>query len=224
MNNHKIYADKGVQTGFVRCSSHSYLNNNAHAFAHLGTLCNDQVLDDSQSSEYSSSHFLQNSGAYTHPETSLLDEDFRYISDRPAIDILRASKYEQLGYGKPSNLSPVSNRIVSLPETSPPCRIAQEISGRLVSMPESLRLLPFPRGHPGHYSDCTDQFNMSSASDATSRSKTSNAEQIFLGGIPQTPSPPSSPDSVMIIENENQVPQTFLRPKSIADNHESEGL
>jgi hypothetical protein len=35
---------------------------------------------------------------------------------------------------------------------------------------------------------------------------------------PHTPSPPSSPDSVLIIENNHQLPETFLRNNPIRNS------
>lgn len=127
-------------------------------------------------------------------------------------------KYGQLGYGTPSHLASISDRIASLPETSPPYRLAQEQTARLVSMPEDLQVLHYPHDPPARYLDCNEHYNASLGS-----SKSTDAEHAFVGEVPQTPSPPTSPESVMIIGNENRVSQTFLRPRSIVRDGNDRG-
>ncbi|KXN91052.1 hypothetical protein AN958_03119 [Leucoagaricus sp. SymC.cos] len=220
----KTHADKGVQTNSLQLSSSgSHLHNSCSVLLQQEAARDHEALDDSCTSEYlSTSRLPHDYNAYIYSEASL-DDQTRYISDRLATETRCTHQYGQLGYGKPSHLASISDRIASLPETSPPHRIGQEQTVRLVSMPESLKALRYSQDRLARYSDRPEHFNLSLTSDGTTQTKSSDAEHGLLDGVPPTPSPPSSPESVMIIGNETRVPQTFLRPKSSTDDHDHEG-
>lgn len=220
MNNYKTYADKGIQTGSVQSLSSSRADIDPSVFSYSDAPCNCNPLADSQSSKLSSPlNFPHESGAYIYSDTSLSDHS-RHIPEPPTSDDQRTTRYGHLGYGKPGHLVSINDRIVSLPETSPPYRIAQQQSRRVVSMPENLKRSRYPHGSSVQYQDRGDHFNMSLISNDTTRTKSSEGEHTFLGGVPQTPSPPSSPESVVIIGNETRVPQAFLRTKPTVDERD----
>ncbi|KAJ7163610.1 hypothetical protein C8R43DRAFT_919307, partial [Mycena crocata] len=119
-------------------------------------------------------------------------------------------KHPQLPYSRPSQLHRgTTQRILSLPETSPPYVTRVPRAARGVSLSER------PRTSLS-FSDNTVE---SSASAETSflsenHSGSSRARRSFPSSdMPHTPSPPSSPESVMIIGNDMQVPISFLRQK-----------
>ncbi|KAJ7680533.1 hypothetical protein DFH06DRAFT_916756, partial [Mycena polygramma] len=119
-------------------------------------------------------------------------------------------KHTQLPYSRPSShLNSTIQRVLSLPETSPPYVTHVLRESRGVSLSERPRVsLSF-----------SDNTGESSASAETSflsenRSGSSRARRSFPSSdMPHTPSPPSSPESVMIIGNDMQVPISFLRQK-----------
>ena len=211
----KTYADKGVQID-------SHVDKSL-----LTSSCSDvpyiqRVLDDPQSSDFCSpSHFSNRSSAYIDSDASLSDRSCHVLKCH-TINNQRPLKYGHLGCGRPHHLAFTNDRIVSLPETSPPCRITQS-PRRLVSMPESLKMLRYSHDHlqPLLGSEPSD---ISLASNGTTQKNSFQGEHVFLGGIPQTPSPPSSPESVVIIGNEDQVPRAFLRSKSTVDDTDLHGM
>lgn len=222
MDNHSSHADKGVQTDSTTCSRDSSPVRTFHAFPQINSPSDLQALDVSQSSGLSSAlRSLGHLGAYTYSDASL--DDSRYISDRPVLNSGRTAKYGQLGYNKPRHGLPTNHRIASLPETSPPYRIAQENTVRLVSMPEHLQMLHHSGALSVEYLDYSECMNISSASDSKSNFRNSPANCTLLAPVPRTPSPPSSPESVMIIGNDNHVPPAFLRPKSSIDDDDHGG-
>ncbi|KAJ3844606.1 hypothetical protein EV361DRAFT_947681 [Lentinula raphanica] len=127
----------------------------------------------------------------------------------------RDYKLSQLNYQKPSEINVSSKRIVSLPETSPPSRINSDtVRNRVVSMTEQVQLpLVSSDADNSLSSDCFE------SSLETSRSQLSHSDlgtsvrraRPRTSAYPQTPSPPSSPESIMIIGNNMQVPNSFLR-------------
>lgn len=216
MNSRKIYVHKGIQTDLVHYSPGPNLDKDLSVFSPNDALHDHSPPDLSQSSGLSSVlHVSDDLDAYTYSEASLLD-DSRYISDRPANNPRRAQKYGQLSYNKPPHMASVNHRISSLPETSPPYRVAkfQESVVRLVSMPEPLEVLRHSIDRSNQYLDCL----------GNSYSRSSDAGHTLFDRALRTPSPPSSPESIMIIGNETRVPRTFLRPKSSTDDDDQGGV
>ncbi|KAJ4483217.1 hypothetical protein J3R30DRAFT_3216645, partial [Lentinula aciculospora] len=140
----------------------------------------------------------------------------------------RDYKLSQLAYKKPSGLNVPIKRIVSLPETSPPSRIKSDtIRDRVVSMTEQVKASLVSSADNSISSDCfessvdTSQSQLSSDLGNVSARRTRPRHSL---AYPQTPSPPSSPESIMIIGNNMQVPSTFLRqnannlPKTLDDD------
>ncbi|KAJ3989878.1 hypothetical protein F5890DRAFT_1582419 [Lentinula detonsa] len=127
----------------------------------------------------------------------------------------RNYKLSQLAYNKPSELIATEKRIVSLPETSPPSRIKSDtIRDRVVSMTEQVKVsLTSSDADNSLSSDCfetsidTSQSQLSDLGNLSTRRTRPRNSSTY----PQTPSPPSSPESIMIIGNNTQVPNSFLR-------------
>ncbi|KAJ7079128.1 hypothetical protein B0H15DRAFT_1000009, partial [Mycena belliarum] len=118
-------------------------------------------------------------------------------------------KHPQLPYSRPSQLnSNTTQRILSLPDAFPPY---------LTQLPRETRGASLSE-RPRASLSLSDNTNESSASAETSfRSGSSRARRSLPSSdMPQTPSPPSSPESVMIIGNHMQVPISFLRQKAKA--------
>jgi hypothetical protein len=221
MNPHKSFLDKAVQTDLSEVTRNTSPSR-AYTFSHSDSLGYLQAQDLSQSSDTSSAHHsLSRFGAYSYSDISFLD-DSRYLSDRLATNSSRSTKYGQLAYNKPIGSPNVNNRIVSLPETSPPYRIAQENTARVVSMPEHLKALRHSAALPEDYLDHLECLNPPSPLDGESNIE-SFANHTLYPSSPETSFPPSSPESVMIIGNDTQVHPTFLRPKSSIEDEESNG-
>ncbi|KAJ3568865.1 hypothetical protein NP233_g5437 [Leucocoprinus birnbaumii] len=217
--NLKIYVDKGVQTSSVYPPVGSCTSKGSPTFAYPDDVCQHAASNNYERSEIPSPLlFSHESDAYIYSDVSFSDH-MRYISERPVVGNRRALKYGELGHGKPSQLAMISGRVASLPETSPPGRIGPQQSERLVSMPDDLEMLRFPHGSSTRHQELRDHLRSSLTSNITSRTRSSEDEHAFLGGGPQTPSPPSSPDSVMIIGNDSQVPRAFLRTKLSSDDN-----
>ncbi|KAJ7595037.1 hypothetical protein C8J56DRAFT_455471 [Mycena floridula] len=123
-----------------------------------------------------------------HDIQPVIDNE-RVESRRPAVQ-----KFH-LPYNKPPFSTP-SNRISSLPETSSPHRLN---SARISSLPDRIPVnVDNSVEHVESSTDGTCSMSFSSAS----------RSRISLPRYTQTPSPPSSPDSVMIIGTDN-----FFRPR-----------
>ncbi|KAJ7446290.1 hypothetical protein B0H11DRAFT_2085900, partial [Mycena galericulata] len=127
-------------------------------------------------------------------------------------------KHPQLPYSRPSHLNSITRRVLSLPETSPPYAMLVPRETRGVSLSER------PRASLS-FSDNTPESSASAETSFVSetRSGSSRARRSFPSSeMPHTPSPPSSPESVMIIGNDMQVPISFLRQKAKA-SYEDDG-
>ncbi|KAK0504784.1 hypothetical protein EDD18DRAFT_1343564 [Armillaria luteobubalina] len=147
--------------------------------------------------------------AYTDPNdaSSLLDSS-------PAVRRLHKPR---LPFNGPSRAPTGTDRIVSLPETSPPSRINPGGSGtRIVSLTECSKSA-FPK-EDSFSSECFDASIFTDTSGTHLSSENSiqhiQARRLRHSGLPRTPSPPSSPESIMIIGNDVQVPVSFLHHKS----------
>lgn len=122
-----------------------------------------------------------------------MTNDKAYADRAVQTEDSRVQKYPTLQYSKPKfNLT---KRVCSLPETSPVYRVK---SVRVASMPEYIK--------QSDNSTTFDSVETSLSSDSLLR---------------RTPSPPSSPESVMIIGNDVQVPNFFngrLVPRNSGGN------
>ncbi|KAI0318397.1 hypothetical protein OF83DRAFT_1171137 [Amylostereum chailletii] len=200
------YIDRGVQTTPPPKSPTCSLSSSDSPF-------NDAYVSVLLSSPTSGEDLL--SDAYTHAPSQ--------SSPRPAPLKVQRNTKPRLPSSNPSEIS-LSNRIVSMPETTPVFSIKAELSQtlRVVSMPEKR-----PTGGYGTDSSMSsDGVNTSlTASSFASVSEASSGisfppqhGQTFL----HTPSPPSTPDSVLIIENNGELGDGFLHCESIVEQPELE--
>ncbi|KAK1218804.1 hypothetical protein PQX77_018481 [Marasmius sp. AFHP31] len=129
-------------------------------------------------------------------------------------------KKPSLGFSKPSEAILPAKRIVSLPESSPPHRLKPTGSGERfrASMSETTAVKICTSADTSISSEC---FETSVSLDSSRSSadihghRPHHRSSLASLAFPRTPSPPSSPESsIMIIGNNVQVSSSFLIPKS----------
>ena len=190
MSPQKHYANCGIQTDFYDVSSGS----NVLASESDTTLANGSLVFESA---YSQSPDSQN-----HDLPSLLSS--RYCLDRST----------GIAYGRPSEprLS-TKKRVISLTSVSSTGNFKATMLGeklRLVSMPE--------RGKYANVSGKDSLQGKQCIDDLDNANNHEEMERLYPADLPQTPSPPSSPESVTIIGNNTHVPGSFLRQPGYTDN------
>lgn len=142
------------------------------------------------------------------PLPSLNDDDHdaespfndELLSDDP-LPVRQLHQKPHLGFNAPSSIARMmTSRVVSLPETSPPTRLKP--SARVVSLTETTL----------NFMDDSLSSQENSISTIVSQISSDNSvHHLRRSTMPHTPSPPSSPESVMIIGNDVQVPISFSR-------------
>ena len=146
---------------------------------------------------YSQSHDSQN-----HDLPSMLSS--RYCLDRSTGIV----------YGRPSEPRLSSKkRVISLTSVSSTGKFKATMPGdklRLVSMPE--------RGKYASVSAKDSLLEKQCMDDLDNINNREQMERLYPADLPQTPSPPSSPESVTIIGNNTHVPGSFLRQRGYTDN------
>jgi hypothetical protein len=150
------------------------------------------------STQYDSAH------SYSLPTESPTEDSINLSTGR-------VYKYAQLTYNRPTKpRKQPANRVVSLPETEPLCSIKNilEANARVISMSE--------RPKPNVSSDSLNCFEVSASTENSYPTEEDAASSRRCHGlqasdVPHTPTPPSSPESVMIIENSVHLPRSFLR-------------
>ncbi|KAF8210514.1 hypothetical protein K438DRAFT_1809829 [Mycena galopus ATCC 62051] len=126
----------------------------------------------------------------------------------PTRSSFTSRKHAQLPYSRPSHVT--IQRILSLPETCPPfvTQVPRETRGASLSERPRVSL---------SFSDNTAESSASAETSFLSSDHRSGSPRtrrsLPSSDMPHTPSPPSSPESVMIIGNDMQVPVSFLRQK-----------
>lgn len=135
--------------------------------------------------------------------------DMTSVFTEPKPRRLTPRKPYSFSYNRPSGSFSSTSRFSSLPGPSLP--IIHETS-RVASMPE-YQLLPSDLS--AENSNSSEYFDSHSSYDSSRLLAGSMHSRIQLSQsiLPQTPSPPSSPESIMIIGNNVQVTQSFLRNK-----------
>ncbi|KAJ6587129.1 hypothetical protein DFH09DRAFT_977642 [Mycena vulgaris] len=203
----KDYVDRGVQTDLARRLSRPE--------SFTSKPINPRVYDPpaphtppTALTSGSSSHSPSLNIAYSHSPTSG-GHPIPVHAAGPTRSPPTSRKHPQLPYSRPSQLNSTTQRVLSLPETSPPYSTQLPRETRGVSLSER------PRASLS-FSDNTIESSGSAETSFLSenRSGSSRARRSFPSSdMPHTPSPPSSPESVMIIGNDMQVPISFLRQK-----------
>nr|GAT42651.1 predicted protein [Mycena chlorophos] len=177
-----------------------------------------------------SSHRVLALAASTTPQTASTDrhvsstsptDAYIHRSSGPIRSPPKSRKHSQLPYNRPSTQHPhvghAALRVSSWPENSPSYASAVPRETRGASLTERPRVsLSFSDRTPETSSSAETSFRSRSGSSRTRRSLPSS-------DLPHTPSPPSSPESVMIIGNNMQVPIAFLRQKAKPDYDEETG-
>lgn len=180
----KLYAEKATQTDFLAIPATPSIV--------LGSseLANDSALETIIT--------LQNS-AYTYSETDAFAGKSPLKSCIPP-----RRRYAQLPFNRPVEFKSPTKRVVSLPEEYANKQRSEDQSQRVVSMPEILKPLS---------PSASDSFSsLDTSAISVESTKPSRLHTYPHSDLPSTPSPPSSPESIMIIGNNSQVPRTLLRP------------
>lgn len=207
----KTYVDNAVQTTFPPPSSPS-----PHSSVVLGS---SSVDFQSHLSQIANDSSLRNTLQPSPEIDYAYNASFTSYSSSPAQSITtsrRALKPQQLPAQFPSQASQVDTpRIASLPETMSLFSAKSQLdsaSQRIVSMPENIKTLIRTRKFAMYSSDYND------ISTSTVDSFVSGDGNRFLveassrlDQIPCTPSPPSSPESVVIIDSAYNLSEMFLR-------------
>ncbi|EGO25227.1 hypothetical protein SERLADRAFT_436985 [Serpula lacrymans var. lacrymans S7.9] len=210
MGSIKEYVDRGVQT----CSQSPFPETDRAVVLVATGAAHMQHSPDSSSPSTQQATFFNSSqvkGAYSH---SLLP-DSPSGPIRQTVITRRTPKRKQLPYMRPSDSYKGEQRTVSMPEVLSEFStqsLLESAALRIVSMPDRLR--PSPEWPP----DIMDSNSTVSSymSSGRLRSRARVCPPPF--DVPYTPSPPSSPDSVLIIENSMQLPDSFLRRKYSAES------
>ncbi|KJA20728.1 hypothetical protein HYPSUDRAFT_55884 [Hypholoma sublateritium FD-334 SS-4] len=147
--------------------------------------------------------------AYTQSPTPETAVDVAEMTSRSV------PKQPGIGSGQPSGQISSTKRLASLPNITDTGEIAVRLErqARIVSMPERNcdGKLQHTRVGDADTSGSTDISYYSADSGKGCTRQEVGTERIYPVDLPQTPSPPSSPESVMIIANESQVSGSFLR-------------
>jgi hypothetical protein len=123
----------------------------------------------------------------------------------------RKAKQSQLPLQRPAHSYMRTQRIATMPEHGP-IDLTKLASARVVSMPQRIRpVAAFPPSPVTKLVDYSSDFSrLSITPDRGPRARVISHGSEW----PNTPSPPSSPESVMIISTNVQLPQSFLRRQS----------
>ena len=112
----------------------------------------------------------------------------------------------------------ITQRITSLPETAPSFSVKSQISSqqRVVTMPEDIRSQRLEKEFVLYLPEYEDSPIETSNSFSISDGNSSFARPGATGAdVSHSSSSPSSPDSVVIIQNKHHISQAFLRQTSI---------
>jgi len=163
----------------------------------------------SRSEDPKAFHIHPGSSAYSHPH--------------------HPKKPSQLGqFSKPSEAVLPTKRVVSLPESSPPHRLKLTGDGERLraSMSEATAVKMVTEADSSISSECFETSVSLDSSRSFGLYSSRPQPGISPTGLtfPHTPSPPSSPESsIMIIGSNVQVSSSFLHPKSKA-KYEDKGV
>lgn len=215
------YADCGVQTSpIVRTSA----SDSELALSNSPNGSVPRAYDDGcQSFSPNSTSNSTRSLSSLQPESAYSHSFIHHDSDSSGPVRSKAiARRQHLPYNRPRGPRKPELRGVSLPEigSSPPSikAVIEATTVRVISLaerpkPPVLNYSPSPiRFRSPTFKNSL--FFTGSEDNSRSHNRTSTSD------VPHTPSPPSSPESsVLIIENDAQLPRTFLRKKSTLDSH-----
>lgn len=136
----------------------------------------------------------------------------------------RQDKYSAITYSRPSGQIPASyeKRVVSLPDSTSFVNAVVETRTRVVSMPEHPNKLDFNASKAQAESPVSpDAGSYPSKISTLGQVHRRKPERPYPSDMPRTPTPPSSPDSILIIGNEeSKVSDSFLRRQQIDEHGE----
>ena len=200
MSSPKSYVDRAVQT---HSNGLTTSNCNTLAFEHL---------------EYVGTNEAAISDANLCLDTLQLSLESAYIQP------LRQDKYP-ITYSRPSGQisARYDKRVMSLPESASLCsaNTVIETRTRVVSMPEHLNKLDSSKTQTQSPVSLDAHFYSSNISNPAQIHQRKR-ERPYPSDMPRTPTPPSSPDSVLIIGiEESKVSESFLRRQQIDEHGET---
>lgn len=157
------------------------------------------------------------------PDNPSQNSDSSLVSDLStpdrSISISRRILKTRLPPNFPSRAThTIGQRILSLPETAPLVSVKSQISSqqRIVTMPENIRsqrlekeFVLYPPEYEESAIETSNSFSISDANSSFARTDAVGTD------ISHSSSSPSSPDSVVIIQNKHHVSQAFLRQTSV---------
>jgi len=209
MSSSKGYESRAVQTTFSPpCSSCSVVSPQP------------SLADSGPQSEISTSTVESSLETFDNPSQNSDDSLIPYLStpDQSLTASRRVFK-TRLPPNFPSGvIHTISQRIISLPETAPSFSAKSQISTqqRIVTMPENIRSQRLEKEfvlYPPEYEDspieASNSFSISDGNSSLSRADANGTD------ISHSSSSPSSPDSVVIIQNKYHISQAFLRQTGV---------
>ncbi|TFK44397.1 hypothetical protein BDQ12DRAFT_717553 [Crucibulum laeve] len=141
------------------------------------------------------------------------------LSTRAVTSNIRSSqhssshyKHSDLLYARPSGSRTSEIRVISLPEASSVFKVKAEGTMRVVSMPDCIHP-SFPQSSPSMDRSYIELSGSTGTMESNFDDSFVEHHRLKLSNLPQTPSPPSSPESVMIINHSANVPRSFLSKK-----------
>ncbi|KAK2464257.1 hypothetical protein APHAL10511_003714 [Amanita phalloides] len=186
----KVYTEKATQTEFSAIQS----------------IVPDQTISAQENTDNLVLGTLQSS-AYTYSDMLASDA---FLRRNPSVP--PRQRYAQLPFNRPIDfLKSSAKRSVSLPEDYAECPRPEEFH-RVVSMPEPLNPST-PCAADNMSSFDTSIISIDSDDHCFAHSSVLPNHSHHHSDLPCTPSPPSSPESILIIGNNAQVPRTLLRSK-----------
>ena len=207
----KTYAERGVQAGSSRVylATFSPTPKTPLAPSPLGRRS-------SLGSARSRRLFSPDDSQDSHMESILEDVEFTSSPIKPAERSIKNPPLPQrVGPSKQIQ----GQRAVSMPENTAIGQI-NTTQTRVVSMPQRVR----PAGKSPSSPAAIGAFDLSGRSDGVEISLTRTRFASHGSEVPCTPSPPSSPESVLITINQDSLPRSFLRKKSgPSEQPDSEG-
>jgi hypothetical protein len=188
MSPQKHYVNCGIQTDSYDFSSGSNVPPSESDI----TLANGSLVFESA--------YNRSSDSQNHDSPSLVSS--RYCPDRSTGIV----------YGRPSEprLS-TKKRVISLSSVSSTGKLKN--TGTMLG--DKLRLVSMPER--GKYASVSVKDSLLEKQ-CIDDSDNSNNQRLYPADLPQTPSPPSSPESITIIGNNTYVPGSFLRQPGYIDN------
>ncbi|KAH9949548.1 hypothetical protein B0H21DRAFT_727296 [Amylocystis lapponica] len=206
----KQYVECGVQT-----DDHSLLMSPILSRSSFSQVASpDTVLNPSDSVMPASSPRTSHSRSSTQFDSaySYTEEPTDPTSPVQSISTnVRSLKRQQLPFNRPSRIvehKAVSSRVTSLPET------VSAYSAK-ATLERTVRVVSMPMPAPEDTSLLLDELDVSASSGDVFLSEDEQRSRIRIGrrgsDLLRTPSPPSSPESVLIIANKDQLSAGFLR-------------